>query len=366
VNPVDNSYVYAQYQYGSLFRSTNGGASFSYAASALSGRVNWSMPVVFDPSDPAVLYAGTDRVYRSPNHGAGWSAISADLTDGAGAGNRVYGTITTLAVAATDPDVIWAGTDDANVWVSTNGGSGWTQVGLSLPQRWITRVAVDPSSADVSYVTVSGFRWDEPYPHVFRSTDYGASFQDISSNLPQAPVNDIVPSPNDPSVLFVATDTGVYFTANLGLSWSALGTGLPNVVVSDLRLHEDTQMLYAGTYGRSMWRIPVATVAPVAAGPAAGPGASALQLGAPFPNPSRDGGATVRYVLPRRSEVRLDVFDVGGRRVRTLVSATADAGGHAARWDGRDERGAPVAAGVYLIRARAGGEVRDRKITVVR
>ncbi|HMB68991.1 MAG TPA: hypothetical protein VKU85_06750, partial [bacterium] len=282
VNPVDNSYVYAQAQYGALYRSTNGGSSFSYAAGQLTGRINWSMPIVFDPSDPSVLYAGTDRVFRSTNHAAGWSAISADLTDGAGAGNRVYGTITTLAVAPSDPDVIWAGTDDAHVWVTTNGGSSWTQVGLTLPQRWITRVAVDPAAANVSYVTLSGFRWDEPYPHVFRSTDYGASFQDISSNLPQAPVNDIVPDPGLPSVLYVATDTGVYVTTNLGLSWSQLGTGLPNVVVSDLRLHEITQTLYAGTYGRSMWSLPLASVV-VAAGPAVEGGGGALQLGAPFP-----------------------------------------------------------------------------------
>ncbi|MGH2571350.1 MAG: WD40/YVTN/BNR-like repeat-containing protein, partial [bacterium] len=176
VDPVNNAYVYAEWQYGELHRSTNGGSSFGSIGSGLSGRTNWSMPVVLDPSNPATIFAGTQWVYRSANRGTSWAAISPDLTDGPSGGNNTYATITTLAVAPTDPNVVWAGTDDANVWVTTNGGGNWTKVDGTLPERWVTRVAVDPTDATVSYVTISGFRWDEPLPHVFRSTDFGASW----------------------------------------------------------------------------------------------------------------------------------------------------------------------------------------------
>ena len=114
-----------------------------------------------------------------------------------------------------------------------------------------------------------------------------------------------------------------------------------------------------------MWSLPLTSVV-VAANPAAEAGGNALQLGAPYPNPSRGGAAAVRFVVPRRSEVQVDVFDVTGRRVRTLGSETLDEGTHTASWDGRDDHGAQAAAGVYLIRARSAGVEQVRKLTVIR
>jgi photosystem II stability/assembly factor-like uncharacterized protein len=358
VDPVNNAYVYAEWQNGNLYRSTNGGASFQWAQSGLSGRRNWSMPVVLDPGNPATLYAGTDRVFRSVSRAATWSVVSPDLTNGPGPGNRTFGTITTLAVAPTDGNVVWAGTDDANVWVTTNGGGTWTHVSSGLPQRWITRVAVDPADATVAYVTVSGFRWDEPQPHVFRSTDFGATWTDVSGNLPEAPVNDIVVDPDDSSVLWVATDFGVYGSTDTGTTWSVLGTGLPNVVVSDLRLHQPTRTLVAGTYGRSMWKLDLGSV--VAAEPLAQTG---VVLHAPAPNPVASGNVALHVTLSAPTRIRLRIYDVTGRLVADVADGVRGAGDHGFVWDGRDTGGARAAGGVYFARLDAGACTQTRKIT---
>jgi photosystem II stability/assembly factor-like uncharacterized protein len=363
VDPVNNAFIYAEWQYGNLYRSSDGGNNFSNISSGLSGRKNWNMPVMLDPSDPATVYTGTQWVYRSTNRGSSWSAISPDLTDGPSGGNNTYATITTVAVAESDPDVVWAGTDDSNVWVTTNGGTTWTKVDGALPERWVTRVAIDPNDATVSYVTISGFRWDDPLPHVFRSTDFGASWTDISGNLPEVPVNDIVVDPQASSQLWIATDFGVYGTSSLGASWSALGTGLPNAVVTDLELHDPTRTLTAATFGRSMWTIDVqiSTGADDVA-----VAATAVDLRPIAPNPAAKGRATVRFSLARAADVSLNVYDVAGRRVRALENEWRPAGERAISWDGRDDSGRSVANGVYLVRLVADGVSRTRRVTVLR
>ena len=179
VDPVSSQFVYAEYQYGELFRSSDGGNNFDYIASSLSGRTNWSMPVEFHPTNPATLFAGMQNIWRTTDRGTNWASISPDLTDGDGGGNATFGTVTTIAIAPSNPSVRLAGTDDANVWITTNAGVNWTRVDAALPERWITRVAFDPLNAAIGYVTVSGFRWNEPQPHVFRTTNHGANWSDI-------------------------------------------------------------------------------------------------------------------------------------------------------------------------------------------
>jgi hypothetical protein len=227
----------------------------------------------------------------------------------------------------------------------------------------VTRVAVDPTDATVSYVTISGFRWDEPLPHVFRSTDFGANWTDVSANLPQAPVNDIVIDPQAPSRLWVATDFGVYASADGGAVWSAAGTGLPNVVVTDLELHDPTRTLVVATYGRSMWTLDV----PLATGAeAVTASAVAATLAPVVPNPAPGGQATIRFSLPRAAEVSLRVYDVAGRLVRVLEEAQRPAGERTLAWDGRDAAGEVAAPGVYLVRLVADGVSRTRRVTVLR
>ena len=107
------------------------------------------------------------------------------------------------------------------------------------PDRWITRVAGDPFEALTIYATVSGFRWDEPQPHVFRSENLGQSWVDISSNLPELPMNCIALDPEVPGRIFVGSDAGLFYTENGGDEWVSLSNGIPVIanLTSDLGMH---------------------------------------------------------------------------------------------------------------------------------
>jgi photosystem II stability/assembly factor-like uncharacterized protein len=258
VDHANSSIIYAERQFGDLNKSINGGASFFAAMNGINysgDRHNWNTPVVMDPSNHNVLYYGSHRIYKTTNGAVSWTTVSGDLTDGNDPGNLSFGTITTIDVALSNTQTIYAGTDDANVWVSKNGGGSWTRIDSGLPNRWVTRVAVDPRVDSVAYATFSGYRESDPLPHIFRTTDYGQTWIPINGNLPDSPINDVVPDPEDSSTLYVATDVGVFFTTNLGTDWVPLGAGMPIVPVLDLSFHLPTRTLVAATHGRSMFKI---------------------------------------------------------------------------------------------------------------
>lgn len=256
IDPVNQNLVYGCSQYGVCRRSTNGGNTTLSFGSTVSSRRNWFTPVQFDPANPAVLYYAGDRVNRSIDNAAHWSVISPDLTGGPGRDpNYPFGTVTTVAGAKTDPNRILAGTDDGRLWFTTNLGTDWIRVTDSdVPGTWVTRVMVDPINAQVAYATFSGFRAGTPLPYVLKTTDGGATWVSIASDLPQAPVNDIVVVD---SALYVGTDVGVFRSANGGATWLTAGENLPNVPVTDLEYRAASNSLYAATFGRGIFALPL-------------------------------------------------------------------------------------------------------------
>ncbi|MEJ2595318.1 MAG: T9SS type A sorting domain-containing protein, partial [bacterium] len=341
IDPVNNNYVYAESQYGNLGRSTNGGTSFSGATSGISSsdRFNWSCPVVFDPSDPSILYFGSNRLYRSTDRAVSWNAISGDLSAGPGTGNLAYHTLTTISVSAVNPEIIYTGSDDGRVHVSQDGGDNWTDISEGLPERWITRVAADPVEENIVYVTLSGYRWDEFQPHVFRSEDYGQNWADISGNLPEAPVNDIIINQPDNNILFVAADMGVFVSYDAGSEWMPLGEGLPPVVVNALVLHKPTNKLVAATYGRSMYSYDLEQD-PMTGWTSQQPSAY-LQV---YPNPFRK---KVFISFSGQSfKGRIRIFDLSGKLIREIDVP----GKRTVEWNGEGQEGNRVPDGVYIIR----------------
>ncbi|MGH3368222.1 MAG: WD40/YVTN/BNR-like repeat-containing protein [Nocardioidaceae bacterium] len=254
INPADQRYVYACSQYGFCGRSEDGGDTMrSFYNQTTSDRRNWKTPVEFDPTDPSVMYYAGNILNRSTDGGKTWKAISPDLTSGPSPDPQYpWGTITTVAAAATDPDRLYVGTDDSRVWTSPDGGQSWQRIDQALPERWVTRVRVDPTDADVVYATFSGFRQGDSAAHVFRSDDAGATWQDISGNLPNAPVNDLVVSGQQ---LYIANDTGVFVSPNSGRSWLAYDQGLPRAPVMELRVHQPSGEIHAATFGRGMYSV---------------------------------------------------------------------------------------------------------------
>ncbi|MCC6476365.1 glycosyl hydrolase [bacterium] len=253
VDPTNNNNIYAEYQYGNLARSTDGGQSFQEALVGIdeSERRNWSTPVAMAPSSPNTLYFGAERVYRTINRAQDWSVISPNLTNGPGGGNLVFGTITTIGVSPANPQVIWAGTDDANVWVTTNSGSQWSLRNSGLPQRNITRITPHPANASEALVTISGFQRGEQPAHLFYTTDFGLTWTSLGEELPNAPLNDALFDSEFPSRIYVASDFGVFWSRDYGDTWSALGQDMPAVPLIDLVMHQPSRKLVAATYGRS-------------------------------------------------------------------------------------------------------------------
>jgi photosystem II stability/assembly factor-like uncharacterized protein len=355
VDPENNNYVYAESQYGGFGRSTDGGNSFSYALNGISGsdRFNWNTPVVFDPANPQILYFGTNKVYKSTNRAVSWTAISGDLSNGPGGGNLTFGTVTTLAVSPVNPDIVYAGTDDGNVWVKS--GSNWTKISDELPVRWVTRVAADPHDENTAFVTISGYRYNEYLPHVFRTTDLGQTWTDISGNLPEVPVNDIIIDPEYDSVLYIATDAGAYYTRNLGANWDVMGTNLPNVVVCDFTLHNDTRKLVAATFGRSMYSYDLNQDTIFTS---AKPYVADLNTGSVrvYPNPFK---SYVKISFENRNAINgnIKIYDLAGRRVATLYEGEFKSGLNEFRW-----RPVNSIENIFFVKITAGGKSVTKKI----
>ena len=304
----NNDNIFAEYQNGRLFKSTDGGEYFDNIAGQMSAdRVNWSAPLAMDPVDPEILYFGTYRVWKTTIGGFGWEDVSGDLTQGDdGSG---YHTVTTIAVSPVNTNIVLAGTDDGRVHISEDAGDSWTDISEGVPERWITRVAGDPFDENTIYTTVSGFRWEESEPHVLMSNNLGANWVDISGNLPELPVNIIVADPDHEGYLFVGTDAGVYFTENYGEEWVNIMNGLPNVAVTGMKLHNPTRKLVIGTYGISSYSLNIDDLVSVHENMDAAKNNFNF-----YPNPVQES-ITIHF---SKKVTGISIFDLSGRELRNI------------------------------------------------
>jgi photosystem II stability/assembly factor-like uncharacterized protein len=347
VDPSNNNYIYAQYQYGGLGRSTDGGESFIDAKNGISGqdRFNWNSPIVFDPQDPDVLYFGSNKLYKSTDRAQSWSAISPDLTDGQGGGNIVYNTLTTISVSPIDNDYIYTGSDDGNVWFSDDGGIIWSNISAGLPKRWVSSVAADPFDKNVVYVSLSGYRWDDYIPHVLRSADNGSTWVDVSANLPEAPVNEIVIDPTKEDYLYCATDMGVFYSKDGGNSWQPAGSALPIIVVNDLRLFDSGRQLIAATYGRGIYTLDLSVLT------SEKENLSQENRIRCFPNPFSDYLNIVVSGQSTDKEYTIDIFNASGQKVKSFRGNNDKP----IIWDATNSHGVKLEPAIYYLRLNNDG-----------
>jgi hypothetical protein len=223
-----------------------------------------------------------------------------------------------------------------------------------LPDRFYPDLAVHPLNPSVAYVTASGFGSG----HVFRTTDFGATWIDISVGLPDIPTSAVAIDPLAPEHLYVGTDVGVFLSRNTGATWEAFTDGLPEaVMVMDLVISPSDRTLRAATHGNGMY-LRRLELNPVAGEP--GPAAGAPLLRIAGPNPFRDATA-VEVALAAPAHVRLELFDAAGRRGAVLAHARQAAGRHRFAVSGTAR-----APGAYVARVDAGGRRGAVRVTRVR
>jgi uncharacterized repeat protein (TIGR01451 family) len=277
VDPYNPAFVYGEYFLISPYRFTDGmlgpilNNTAIYTGLNRNDRSAFYVPFSMDPEFSNRLYLGSYRVYRTDNQGDLWQIISNDLTSGCTDRNLsptgVNCVITAMGPSAGSP-ALYVGTGDGLVWLTkdaTVASPTWTQLNAApLPVRPVSSFAVDRSNYRIAYVAYSGFNAATiGFPgHVFKTSDAGASWTDISGNLPDIPVNNIGIDPNDPNTLYAATDVGPMVTRNGGTSWSLLGSGFPVVATSQLNINAFTGLMRVSSYGRGAWSLSNLTAAP--------------------------------------------------------------------------------------------------------
>jgi len=277
-DPTDPDTVYTGNTYGGLDRfnkPTGQAQNISPLAVNVWGlninqkklRFTWTSPLLFSPQDSRTLYFGAQYVLKTTDGGMGWQKISPDLTGAeadalaskepvttANAKSQGFGVIYTIAPSPRDANQIWVGTDTGMIHVTRDGGKTWTNVTPRELSDWskISLIEASPLDAGTAYAAVDRYRLDDYAAYIYRTRDYGKTWQKISQGIPApAFVRAVREDPKRKGLLFAATEQGVYFSIDDGDHWQSLQLNMPVVPVHDLTVHGDD--LVIATHGRSFW-----------------------------------------------------------------------------------------------------------------
>jgi photosystem II stability/assembly factor-like uncharacterized protein len=321
---------------GAIFVSTNNGTSWSAGTGVPSRNVH-----AFAVSG-ANLFAGTwdSGVYLSTNNGASWTAVNTDLP-----------MLIVLSLAASGTN-LFAGLDErAGVFRSTNNGTSWTAARTGLTNRYILSLAI--SGTNLFAGTHGG---------VFLSIDNGTSWTAVNSGMPIDTHGDY------PSIYALAVSgtnvfagtygSGVFLSTNNGIRWTAVNTGLPSTYIDNLAVDEAN--LYCGSTGSGVWLRPLSEMITTSVSEPSCELPTMFRLQQNFPNPFNPS-TTIKYELPKSSEVRLSVYDMLGREVNVLVNETKAAGVHEVRFDASG-----LASGMHLCRLRAGDYIATKRLLLLK
>jgi photosystem II stability/assembly factor-like uncharacterized protein len=268
IDPTNPNIVYSAGFYGTISRSDLSVPGRAGRKSILPRqyenepklRGQWVAPFIISPHNHKIIYHGMQYLFRSLNRGDTWERLTSDLTYNIRSemGDIPYQTIFAISESPLKYGLIYAGTDDGKVHVTKNGGKTWKEIMKGLPYRkWVSRIVASAYNLSTVYMTQNGKRDDDFAAYVWKSTDYGNTWVDISGNIPLGPVNVIREDPVNRNILYVGTDIGVYVTTDGGKTWNVLGGDLPSTFVCDLIVHPRDNIIVAATHGRGMWAMDV-------------------------------------------------------------------------------------------------------------
>jgi photosystem II stability/assembly factor-like uncharacterized protein len=267
-DPLDSNIIYG----GRVIRFNKKTGQSQYVGPEVlrSGKFRYirTMPLLFHPADNSMLLFGTNVVWKTHDGGQSWDQISEDLTRKQPAVPSSVGDYKTVAMktmaqraivyaigpSSLDKNIIWAGTDDGLVQVTRDGGKTWKDVTPSKITSWdkISQIDAGHFNKGTAYVAVNAIRKDDMQPHIYKTHDFGKTWQEIVSGMnPSGPVNTVREDHLQKGLLFAGTEREVYFSSNDGESWQSLRMNMPASSIRDLVIHDND--LVIGTHGRSIW-----------------------------------------------------------------------------------------------------------------
>jgi photosystem II stability/assembly factor-like uncharacterized protein len=361
VDPHDSNIVYAGSYFGYITRFDRRTSQAEnvqqwpydpdgHSAAEQKYRYTWTMPIVFSPHDPNVLYNAAQFVFRSSDGGHSWQTISPDLTRNdkskqvdSGwpitkdqASVEFYDIIFTVAESPKEKGVIWAGTDDGLIQLTRDDGKSWNNVTPKGIPEWSLVSLIEASSHDAgtAYAAVDAHKLDNFKPYIYRTTDFGKSWTSISTGIPDgAYVHAVREDPARKGLLFAGTELGMYVSFDDGAHWQSLQLNLPNSPVHDMVIHNND--LVVATHGRSFWSLddinPLRQAdAAISSGEAHlfAP-ATAIRTRMGHTNRRRyaigenppDGAILYYYLMEDAKEpIKLEIMDASGKTIRAFTS----------------------------------------------
>jgi photosystem II stability/assembly factor-like uncharacterized protein len=317
-------------------------------------RRTWTLPLVFSPLDPHVLYFGSQVLFRTADGGNSWQVIGPDLTredpgvpanlDAATAADapkgKRRGVIYTIGPSFVRAGEIWAGTDDGLIQVTQDEGKTWENVTPPQLTPWskVTHIEASHSDAGTAYAAVDRHRLDDYQPYLYRTRDFGKSWQRVTSGIPDGSfLNCVREDPARKGLLYACTEKGVYVSFDDGDDWQPVQLNLPVTSVRDLVVHEND--LVIATFGRSFWILDDVTPLRQMDSHVAAADAwlfrpeTAIRMrpssdqGTPVPMdeslaPNPPEGVMLDYYLREKpsTAIQLEIFDSQGKLVRRFAS----------------------------------------------
>ena len=282
IDPTDPRVIYAESQEGFVSRvdrTTNERKSIKPEAPAAEKgfRWNWDTPVLISPHDPATIYAGGNRLFRSTDRGHSWKPISPDLTlaidrdtmallgvkgkditIARNDGVNDYGTLFTIAESKKKAGLLYTGSDDGQVYVSKDAGAAWTnltgRIGGAPKLAYVSKVEPSKFEEGTVYVTFDGHRVGDYGTYVYGSADYGQSWKSLAGDLPRGQVvRTITEDTRNPDVLYLGTESGLWVSVDRGKAWIRVTGNLPTVPIYEITLHPRDNDMILATHGRAIW-----------------------------------------------------------------------------------------------------------------
>lgn len=355
LNMRNNDTLYGSYQGLNMLASIDRGASFFPTSPPGGFFTAFVAPFVLGNVNPQVLYAGRTVVYKSTDAGTTWAITNSGQP--LNGGNPLL----TIALSKTNDDVIYCATGPrlsrANVYKSTNGGSTWSNITGSLPDRYLMDIAVDPFNDNIVYITASGYGSG----HVFKSTDGGANWIDITNGLPDVPTTAIITDPFVTSHVYVGNDLGVFLSTNGGTDWNAFNTGISDAaMVIDLSITDLSGNIRAVTHGRGVYErdlfsqsVGVENNTGIVKG---------YELMQNYPNPFNPV-TKIKFSVGviHESPVKLSVYNSAGKEVAVLVNQKLNPGTYEYSFGGE-----ALPSGAYFYKLEAEGFTQTKKMLLLK